>query len=76
MGVRLGGQVSYGGLGCLKRARCEIVSSVPEGWETAKEGYECHERDEEHQKCNGREGAHGVGCVGSSRDVTRIIVRV
>lgn len=69
-------QVSYGGLYCLKAVRCESVLSVPEGWETAKEGYKCHERDEEHQKCDGRKGAHGVGCVGSRGDVTRFIVRV
>lgn len=53
-----------------------MLLSLPERWETAKEGHKCHERDEEHQKCDGREGPHGFGCVGSKIDVTRTIVRV
>lgn len=67
-------QVSYGSLECLTAVRYVLYLSLPERWETAKEGYKCHERDEEHQKCDGGKGPHGLGCVGSRRDVTRIIV--
>lgn len=70
-------QVSYGSLECLTSSvRCLLFKFLPERWETAKEGYKCHERDEEHQKCDGRKSPHGFGCVGSKGVVTRTIVWV
>lgn len=67
-------QVSYGNLEYLTVMRWKFTLSLPECWETAKESNKCHERDEEHQKCDGRKGPHGFGCVGSKGDVTRTIV--
>lgn len=61
MGVRLERRVSMGSSLLLEErgGSSECLSlHLPEGWESTKEGDECHKGDEQHNRCDRRKGNH------------------